>query len=92
MWQLNIAQSLEPRKYLTTFIFYVRSTFEPCESLCMVGSFHFVPANDKVNLMEENGTHLDKSSNCKSLCCTFVSGSCKMVGLFNVNACKINNW
>ena len=53
----------------------MRSTFEPCESLCTVGSLHFVPAIHKVNLMEENGTHLDKSYNHKLICCTCGPGS-----------------
>lgn len=43
----------------------MRSTFEPLGSLCAVGSLHFVPANHEINLMEQNGTHHDKSYNHK---------------------------
>lgn len=87
-----IAQSFITKKVVNNFGILWRSTFEPCEILCTVGGVHVVPANQKINLMKENGTQLNKSYNRKLICCTFVSGCCKFVGLFNIKKYKMYNW
>ena len=49
-----------------------------------MGSLHVVPADQKINLMEENGKHSDKPYDSKIICCTFVSGYCKFIGFLTL--------